>query len=85
MPDYNPVYLRYCAEHGETDPDVMLAKDSERYTGGRMAGFLLWVSAKRRAFHASNPKAFFQGSAASGISDLGAWYRFLGVPAKEGD
>lgn len=77
----NPTYLRYCAEHGETDPNVMLARDSERYPGGRMAGFQLWVSAKRRAFHALNPGAFYQGSAAGGIIDVDAWNRFLGVPA----
>lgn len=81
MPEFNPVYLRYCVEHGETDPNVMLAKDSERYPGGCMAGFLLWVSAKRQAFYALNPGALFGGRPTGRIVDIGAWNRFLGVPA----
>lgn len=39
----NPRYLAYAAAHGQS-PEGMLALDAERFPGGRMAGYLIWVS-----------------------------------------
>lgn len=42
---YQPRYLAYCAAHS-TEPDAMLAADDERWPGGRMCGFILWIASK---------------------------------------
>lgn len=39
---YQPRYLAYCAANG-LEPEEMLGKDRERYPGGYMTGFLLWI------------------------------------------
>lgn len=44
MMEWNPRYLAYCRATGEPDPEKALARDVERYPGGRMAGFTLWIS-----------------------------------------
>lgn len=43
---WNPRYMAYCHAHGETDADKMLARDDERWPGGRMCGFILWTQAR---------------------------------------
>lgn len=40
----NPRYLAYCLSQGEHDPDAMLKRDEEAYPGGKMAGFMLFIS-----------------------------------------
>ena len=55
--DWNPRYVIYALAHGNT-PDVMLAKDKERYKGGCMCGFILWVNRHVELFRASNPRCF---------------------------
>ena len=44
--EWNPRYLVYAKCQGVPDPDAMLAKDEERYPGGKMCGFILWIDAK---------------------------------------
>lgn len=46
MAAYSSTYLAYCAEHGLT-PSEMLARDTALFPGGKMAGFIAWVSARR--------------------------------------
>lgn len=41
--DWNPYYVAYAAAHGRCAED-MAAFDRERYPGGQMAGFILWMS-----------------------------------------
>ena len=41
---WNPRYLAYCRAHGHPDPDDMLAADDERWPGGVMTGFILWIA-----------------------------------------
>lgn len=39
---WNPRFVRYAQAHDKT-PDAMLAHDIERFPGGRMAGFTIWM------------------------------------------
>lgn len=48
--DVNPRYLAYCRAQGCAAPEAMLALDEERYPGGRMAGFMLWIGERWRAW-----------------------------------
>lgn len=42
-PPTNPRYLAYAAE-SSLAPERALARDAKRYPGGRMTGFMGWVS-----------------------------------------
>lgn len=50
---WNPRYLAYARAEGEPDPDAMLARDRERYPGGSMCGFMLWIQARWREWAAT--------------------------------
>jgi len=39
----NPRYLAYAKAHGTLDPEAVLARDRERYPGGCMTGFIVWL------------------------------------------
>ena len=56
----NPRYLNYCRVHGRT-PDEQHAHDEVAWPGGRMTGFISWMSQQMRAFHAAHPEAFLGG------------------------
>jgi hypothetical protein len=43
--EWNPRYLLYARAHGKT-PEEMLKHDAERFRGGRMLGFMEWMSAQ---------------------------------------
>lgn len=43
MTQINPRYIAYAAAHNRTHSE-MLAYDSQRYPGGKMAGFIIWMS-----------------------------------------
>ena len=47
---WNPRYLAYCRAHGISDPDAMLDHDNERWPGGCMCGFILWIQARWNEF-----------------------------------
>jgi len=42
-PPWNTRYLEYARAHGTSSPTAMLARDEQKYPGGRMAGFILWI------------------------------------------
>lgn len=46
---WNPNYLAYAASRNLT-PEACMAKDAEEYPGGKMTGFLLWMSEQIVAF-----------------------------------
>ena len=54
----NPRFWAYARVHGRT-PDAMLEHDEERWPGGKMAGFTLWIGERWQewAVLASHPRA----------------------------
>jgi hypothetical protein len=53
--DWNPRYQAYAHAHGEADAEAMLAADRERYPGGCMTGFVLWLRERwDEFFHATD-------------------------------
>jgi hypothetical protein len=69
---WNPRYVAYAKAHGRT-PDEMLASDADRYPGGKMCGFTLWIRAKwsewRKLFGPEPVKI----RRLQGAPDLGYW------------
>lgn len=49
--EWNSRYIQYCRVNGELNPNRMLENDSERYPGGKMCGFILWVQNKWRQWY----------------------------------
>jgi hypothetical protein len=42
--EWNSRYLAYCAlAHGDSVPEVVLARDAEAHPGGRMTAFINWL------------------------------------------
>ena len=48
----NPRYIAYASANGR-NPDEQLAHDAIAYPGGKMVGFMLWISAMIRKWRAS--------------------------------
>lgn len=52
MERWNPRYVAYARAHGNT-PVYQSALDRERFPGGRMAGYLVWLGKQYRAYTAA--------------------------------
>lgn len=46
-PTWNPRYEAYARAHGRA-PEAMLEHDDERWPGGKMCGFMVWVSQRKQ-------------------------------------
>lgn len=42
---WNPRYVLYAKAAGYPGPDLAIILDTERWPGGRMAGFTMWIQA----------------------------------------
>jgi hypothetical protein len=71
--DWNPRYLYYVASQGDRTPEAQMEHDRVEYPGGRMCGFILWISGRRQKFLREHPEAFI----GFGISDQPLWDSFL--------
>ena len=78
--EWNPRYVAYARAHGRT-PDAMLEHDREKYPGGCMCGFILWMSKMQQAFYAASPGSFLGHT----ICDHAAWDVFLQAAADRGE
>lgn len=58
---FQPRYVAYATAHGR-DPEAMLDHDDERFPGGCMAGFIVWVGAQLRDFRSHRPDCFANGN-----------------------
>lgn len=54
--DWNPNYLAYAKSKNLT-PEACMAKDTEEYPGGKMTGFILWMSQQTIEFDKINRPA----------------------------
>jgi hypothetical protein len=55
-------------------PEQMQQHDSEAWPGGRMAGFMLWVSGAKQRFYKEHPEAWIDRWL---IRDHHAWVQWL--------
>jgi hypothetical protein len=49
---WNPRYLAYAKSNGVDDPAQMIASDEERFPGGKMTGFIVWIGRQWERFRA---------------------------------
>jgi hypothetical protein len=70
---YNLLYLAYCKYH-KNGPVEQLQKDTIKWPGGKMCGYILWISKMKRKFWKVRPEAFYDQST---IYDLKAWVSFV--------
>lgn len=69
---WNPRYVAFAASQDRT-PEAQLEHDRQKFQGGCMVPFILWISEKKRTFRARHPELCI-GDA---IKDQDAWTRFL--------
>ena len=43
---YQSRYVAYCKIHAAATPDAMLARDEDKYPGGCMTGYIVWINQK---------------------------------------
>ena len=78
---YNRRYLAYATAHGRA-PEAMLAHDEQAWPGGKMTGFMLWISeqwqawANRRGIR--NVMDYIKSD-----EDHADFDRFIGAPMRE--
>jgi hypothetical protein len=54
MKEWNPRFVAYALSQGR-DPEAQLAYDEEAYPGGKMCGFMLFISEKWQTFSKLRP------------------------------
>lgn len=70
----NPRWLAYCAANGRS-PDAQAAHDEEAWPGGRMTGYILWISAKWREWCdlVKLPRGHYMGPVEHKAFDVFLW------------
>ena len=54
---WNPRYVAYAKQAGRT-PEETLQDDAERFPGGKMAGFIAWISKRWAEWDRQRPAKF---------------------------
>lgn len=68
----NPRYLAYSRAHG-MDPDAMLEHDRERWPGGVMCGFIVWIHRRWLVWDAEHGRKPFGHHSAEDHAAFDAW------------
>ncbi len=58
MKEWNPRYVAYAASNGLT-PEAQMEHDTEEFPGGKMAGFILWMSRKWQEWRKANGRKWW--------------------------
>ncbi len=69
---WNSRFVAYAKAHDKT-PEAMLEHDTERFLGGKMCGFTLWIRAKWREWRKLFGPAPVKIRRLQGAPDLGYW------------
>jgi hypothetical protein len=69
---YQPRYLAYCASHGKT-PAQMLRHDRKAWPGGKMCGFILWISARWQEWKKANGRGRWDVLSQADHDNFDAW------------
>lgn len=72
---WNKRYLEYARAQGTPDPDAMLRRDVSRFPGGKMAGFILWISARWDQWRAAKELARDAPLSQAQHDEFDAWLR----------
>jgi len=70
--DFNPRYVLYAASQQRT-PEMQIRHDEQRWPGGCMTGFILWMNERKAEFKKISPDSFL----GNWIYDQAAWDNFL--------
>ncbi len=79
---YNPRYLAYCKAMKVGSPEAMMRRDSKKYPGGCMTGFVLWMRERQRKFQEKSPEACMDGHVCGCDKCQTKWDVFLGITKK---
>lgn len=74
MQGWNPYWLAYMRTQGFSSPKKFMKCEEQAHPGGRMAGFILWIADRKRAFAAEHPDGMFD---CWNIGDHELWARFI--------
>ncbi len=55
--NYTALYSAYCRYHGNT-PKQQFKKDKEKWPGGLMCGYILWIADLKQKFYKAHPEFF---------------------------
>jgi hypothetical protein len=72
---WNTRYLEYARHEGTENPDAMLRRDENRYPGGRMVGFILWIGARWAEWREKNGKKHDAPLAQADHDAFDAWLK----------
>jgi hypothetical protein len=69
---WNPRFVAYAKSNGNT-PEQQLIKDDKKFPGGKMIGFMNWISEKKSEFKKLYPQCMLDGY----VWDQEKWTEFL--------
>lgn len=81
---WQPRYVAYCYSQGELDPSHMLETDRERWPGGVMCGFILWIQEQWRVYRKLNNLPPNEPVSEAHHENFDTWLSELYVPLRQG-
>lgn len=78
-----PTYRAYAHAQGQPCAEAQLRADQERYPGGCMTGFVLWMAAGKRVAARLREGSVYREAGAGDLRvwDAGVWHHWVRMPA----